>query len=417
MLPFVALLAHADPRTATSSSTDDDGSDPADLPGWVDDEGGDAVVGGRPVKEGQWDDAVGIVMFGQVACTGTLIGPKVVLTASHCTGYPISDVLVGSKDWLSGEGELYSVAEVIPFPNGLSTSDVALVLLDKPVKDIEPRAIAMECILRDHLEDGAPVQIVGFGLTTETGTGFNSKLNQAPSVVLDKNCDQGVINGIVSGCNRSVSPGGEIAAGGGGTDACFGDSGGPLYLTTDEGDYLVGVTSRAFLGVPLNMPCRDGGIWARPDAVLQWIEDNIGQRSIAYPSCNAPAAATAEPLVAHRNKEGSTTIEVDDPDGDASLATYHVAVDPEHGTATIDEDGVLTYVPDTDYVGADLVVVGVTDGGNDDWKRTGAPVTTELEVPIEVRHGCGGCDATGGQGLGGLVVAAGLVARRRRLTR
>ncbi|MCB9698954.1 MAG: trypsin-like serine protease [Alphaproteobacteria bacterium] len=418
IVPCLFAVAHADPTLETdlAEGTEAWGEDDDWSGGpMVDDEPGPAsVVGGDPVKKGDWDDAVGIVMFGQVACTGTLIGPKVVLTAQHCTAYPITDVLVGSKDWTREQGKLYEVAKVVPFPNGLQTSDVALVLLKNEVEGVRPRPIALECVLRDHLEDGAPVQIVGYGLTTESGTGFNSKLNEASSVVLDKNCNENVINGVIAGCNASVSPGGEIAAGGNGTDACFGDSGGPLYLTTDDGDFLVGVTSRAFLGVPRNAPCRDGGIWARPDAVIDWIEDNIGSRSIVYPSCNAPPVPTAEPVVTHRNKSGSTRIEVADPDGDPSLASWYVAVEPEHGTAEIDEDGVLTYVPDDGFAGEDVVVVGVTDGGNPDWKRTGGPVTAEIEIPIQVLEGCAGCDSTGAPGWLGVAGLAGLLARRRR---
>ncbi|MCA9493406.1 MAG: trypsin-like serine protease [Myxococcales bacterium] len=417
IVPCLFAVAHADPALESdlseASETWSDDEEWLEGPA-IDDEDPDSVVGGKPVKKGDWDDAVGIVMFNQVACTGTLIGPKVVITAQHCTAYPITEVLVGSKDWTTDQGKLYEVSKVIPYPNGLQTSDVALVLLKKEVKGVEPRPIALECVLRDHLDDGSPVEIVGYGLTTETGTGFNSKLNQASSVVLDKNCDQTTINGVYAGCNSSVSPGGEIAAGGNGTDACFGDSGGPLYLTTDDGDFLVGVTSRAFLGVPRNLPCRDGGIWARPDAVIRWIEDNIGDRTIAYPTCNAAPVPTAEPVVTRRNKAGTTQVLVEDPDGDPSLATWYVAVEPEHGTAEIDADGVLTYVPDEGYEGDDAVVVGVTDGGNPEWKRTGSPVTAEIEIPIQVMEGCGGCDSSSTPGWFGVAGLAGLLARRRR---
>ena len=38
-------------------------------------------------------------------------------------------------------------------------------------------------------------------------------------------------------------PDGELGAGGMGIDTCPGDSGGPLYLPTDFGTFLAGVTS------------------------------------------------------------------------------------------------------------------------------------------------------------------------------
>ena len=91
------------------------------------------------------------------------------------------------------------------------------------------------------------------------------------------------IEGTFAGCNGAVSPGGELGAGGNGVDACFGDSGGPLYLLSDRGDYVVGVTSRAYAGVPWNYPCRDGGIYTRPDAVVDWIESKVGP--ITKPVC------------------------------------------------------------------------------------------------------------------------------------
>jgi hypothetical protein len=53
-------------------------------------------------------------------------------------------------------------------------------------------------------------------------------------------------------------------------DSCFGDSGGPLYVPTEEGDYLVGLVSRGRSDVKRD--CGDGGVYTLLSAHLGWIE-------------------------------------------------------------------------------------------------------------------------------------------------
>src|SRR5688572_25364809 len=220
---FALLLAQAQAQVADSNEAS--GWDDLPLP-TIDLERPEGVVGGSPVSDGKWDDAVGIVMVeSYIGCTGTLVGPRVVLTAGHCViGYPVTHVLIGSKDWLSEGGEFIEVADVHEYPNSQSTYDIALLIL-KEASTYEPRKFALECVLDDHFDDGSKVQIVGFGGTSAWGGGFNSELNEAETTVLDKNCSEDVIDGRITGCNEAVRPGGELAAGGDGVSACFGDSG------------------------------------------------------------------------------------------------------------------------------------------------------------------------------------------------
>jgi MYXO-CTERM domain-containing protein len=384
----------------------------------------DAVVGGQQAERGEWDDAVGVVFYGAyVGCTGTLIGPKVVLTAGHCVGGgSITHVVVGSNNWASNQGEIIEVDRVYEHPNSQSTYDVAVLILEQN-SSYEPRALAIDCILDEYLEDGAPVQIVGYGATDEAGQDYyNTLLNEVATRVADADCDENVINGVFAGCQPSVSPGGEIAAGGNGEDACYGDSGGPLYLKTDDGDFLVGVTSRAFLGVSPQAPCRDGGIWVRPDAVIQWIEDKADGAKITFPDCNEEPEASVDDLETTKNEPVTAEVDVDDPDGDGDDAKIEVVEEPEHGEVNI--DGLeIEYVPDEDFVGEDSFVLEITDEGTG-YRRTGDPESIELEVEVEVQEGnqirlpvqgCG-CQTGAGLGLGawGLgVLGLAFLSRRR----
>ena len=144
---------------------------------------------------------------------------------------------------------------------------------------------------------------------------------QAETTVADFDCTGG------RGCNASVSPNGEMAAGGNSVDSCFGDSGGPLYLKTEVGDYLVGVTSRGYDDA-IDF-CGEGGIYTRADAVVDWIEEESGQE-IPRATCNSPPVANGDPFVLDVD-EGQTvtaTITVEDPDA-ADTHTFQIGRAPD----------------------------------------------------------------------------------------
>jgi hypothetical protein len=59
-------------------------------------------------------------------------------------------------------------------------------------------------------------------------------------------------------------------------DSCFGDSGGPFYVPTEYGDFLVGLVSRGRSDV--SRDCGDGGVYTLLSAYLPWIVQTAGDR-------------------------------------------------------------------------------------------------------------------------------------------
>lgn len=232
------------------------------------------VVGGSAAEAGRWPDAAAGASAVEVICTGVLVHPRVVLSAGHC-GQQLERFRVDTLDHTT-EGETLRVAETFVHPEWWSTYDVAAYLLETPAQTA-PRTIARPCVLDQALAPGAPVAIVGWGRTDAQGTQSTTTLQAAFTTVGDPDCAD-----LELGCNAAVSPGGELTAGGAGIDSCVGDSGGPLYLLTDEGDYLLGLTSRGVEGG--ESTCGHGGIYVRADAIVDWVEAETGVE-LARPPC------------------------------------------------------------------------------------------------------------------------------------
>lgn len=236
------------------------------------------VVGGTLVRAGEWPDVALVVAPGAL-CTGTLIAPDVVLTAGHCVDAGPFEIVLGTVDYASPAGQVLAVKQAIAYPDWQHTYDVGVLVLEHPA-GARPRAIASACTVRAKVRRGATGHVVGFGLTTAAGTGDNTKLHEADLAITDASCSRD------AGCNPRVAPGGELAAGGNGVDACFGDSGGPLYVEAGAGPSLVGVVSRGG-GTP-GEPCGGDGVYERADKVVAWIEQQTHRRLDRTP-CDSPA--------------------------------------------------------------------------------------------------------------------------------
>ena len=337
------------------------------------------VVGGSPTSPGDWPDTAGIIGNNQVFCTGVLIAPQVVVTAGHCIDNTIQGVILDTHT-LELEGEQIPSTRAIAYPNWQNTYDVGLVQLAQPSR-VEPRILAHGCVKDRFIADQAPVTIVGYGAIDEFGQTYVNELMEADSVITDYECSV-----LSHGCNPGVQPDGELGAGGMGIDSCFGDSGGPLYLRTESGTFLVGVTSRGY--ADNNLPCSQGGIYTRLDspAVRSWIESETGI-NLSESNCGLPPDPLTGPMEVEAGETVTIFIDPNDPD-QVDGHEFTANIDPMYGLLDI-VNGTVEYTAPADYLGIDSFSVTVTD--NDIPRHA---VDTFITVNV-VEGGCG-CQSSGG---------------------
>lgn len=328
-----------------------------------------AVIGGSATPAGKWPDAAALLWGGDEACSGTLIAPNAVLTAGHCLddgfgGLDLPDAVLVGASALSrqSEGELLAVENGYIYPSYVTSIDASVLILASP-SHVQPRAIASGWARLD-ITNGASVQLVGFGTTDRDGQLETDALMEASTTITDFDCS------VMAGCEPGARPDGELGAGGDGIDTCPGDSGGPVYLLTDYGSYLAGITSRGYESN--QYACSEGGIYARPDKIVDWIESKVG----------APIQRGPEPTVAPisvvRGDAGETVIEPNDPK--SSSHSYEITLQPAQGMAAVNDDGRVRVCADPAATGQDATEVTITD------KADPARALT-VRVPIAIEDG------------------------------
>jgi secreted trypsin-like serine protease len=247
------------------------------------------VVGGVPTS--QFPDCVAVGdATGRFFATGTLVAPRVVVTAGHAFVQGIGKIMIGD-DFLHPEAAVatINVTKVVLHPKFIVNSDpdlphflndLTVLILERDVKPEEarPRAFAPEATIRAAPEG----LVVGFGSTgnfTIAGAGSGPK-RSVEIPLASCGCDNttdGVADLVAFGC----ASGQELVAADPlrRKDTCEGDSGGPLYVKQDGKWFLAGATSRGTksnefdvdkdTGLPLR--CGIGGIYVRLDKYKDWI--------------------------------------------------------------------------------------------------------------------------------------------------
>ena len=216
-------------------------------------------------------------------CSGTLIAPRVFLTAGHCTG----DGATGARVWfdtnLTGNVEYPYGGETsyegTPIPHflyawsGGDHHDVGVVILDEPVEGIEPATLATADLLgqlkKDRVLEGGYEEGVYF-----TSVGYGGTLADwpPPELAYDRIRRWSESEYVaLTPFHLHLFQRAVFEEDG----SCFGDSGGPIFWVDPEDpegeEILVAVTSTG------DMQCIASGLDYRVDIpdILDWIKLQI----------------------------------------------------------------------------------------------------------------------------------------------
>ncbi|MEU7041680.1 serine protease [Streptomyces varsoviensis] len=191
-------------------------------------------------------------------CGGTLIAPDRVLTAGHCVmGKAPADfqVYLGADKLSRPHGPAHHVRgwfwhpkwrEVDTKDGSFAANDMAVVVLDHPVRDVRPIPIADAAEVADTVARKGTGTLYGHGATERTDPekgGVTDRLQQGAMKLLPpEQCASDIPKNSVGEadfCTTGVPSGSDAAA----PSVCPGDSGGPLMVSTPAGREVAGVLS------------------------------------------------------------------------------------------------------------------------------------------------------------------------------
>ena len=213
------------------------------------------IVGGEPVPTGSYPfvTSLGDIRDDGTAyrwhfCGASLIDRNSVLTAGHCVQgtpkWPLR-VTVGRTVLSSNGGQTRRVSRIVIHPrfSGFSNFeyDTAVLTLKNPVQGIP--ALRLAGASQDALENpGRLATVAGWGNTIkqpprgDNGSSYPDRMRVARVPIVSDARARDVFGPSYVGALM-------VAAGKEGKDACYGDSGGPMFARQDDKRYQIGITS------------------------------------------------------------------------------------------------------------------------------------------------------------------------------
>ncbi|KAG7213775.1 hypothetical protein KM043_002996 [Ampulex compressa] len=243
------------------------------------------VVGGEEALPGRWPWMAAIYLHGsrrtEFWCGGSLVGPRHILTAAHCTRdqrqrpfaarqftVRLGDIDLERDDEPSSPAT-YAVKEIHAHPKFSRVgfyNDIAVLELTRPVRR-SPYVLPIclpQARHRGEAFAGARPTVVGWGTTYYGGKESTVQRQAVLPVWRNEDCNAAYFQPITSNF---------LCAGysQGGKDACQGDSGGPLMLRTEGRWMQIGIVS---FGNKCGEPGYPG-VYTRVSEYVDWINDNL----------------------------------------------------------------------------------------------------------------------------------------------
>jgi secreted trypsin-like serine protease len=242
------------------------------------------------------------------ACSGTVIAPRVVLTAGHCvedlhfggftaaTDYKVATGRANPRRDVTGEVLRVSGTHVFPgFDPGTTHSDAALLILASPTTaPAIPLAAAADGPL---YAGGAPVTLAGWGLTRANARSAPDVLHTTTNAVLNPTACKAQIPRFYrpysSALQMCTTDPPDHTNGG-----CFGDSGGPAIAHRADGSPVeIGIVSTGAPECSTKLP----NIFTRVDRVSAWAAEWIAATELGSPP---PALKAHLPAMSVESAEG-----------------------------------------------------------------------------------------------------------------
>jgi secreted trypsin-like serine protease len=226
-----------------------------------------------------------------IFCSGSLIHPRVFMTAGHCTAYAREQMAQGviTKDDLRvsfgvdalDHKKWLDVEAILTHPNHSGWThmndpvDIGVVILKRPVRRIEPAVLAYAGLL-DDLKAAGELRAGSEGGTRLTSVGYGDTLEFQPLEIVETDGLRRFAESeylslrdafVVTSSNQATGDGG----------SCYGDSGGPVHVTDPETglEVVVGIMVWEDImcrAMSSNYRVDTAERLASLDAVIEWVE-------------------------------------------------------------------------------------------------------------------------------------------------